>query len=355
MSFLFIGSTGDSAGHTLLTWAILRRLSERGYRVGFVKPFGTRPARIEGTWTDHDALLFKEELALPESLPEICPYPLADGEWKEKETTTSFEDMKRSMEKLSHGKDVLVVMGSKHIFVDDVTRPLPDISIIPALEADLILVHRYRKVSKSVYSILSVCSLLPDSIKGIVFNRVATGELQILREKVVTPMLQRGVPVVTTIPEDPLLSSRSLREIRDILDGEVLCGRGQLEQPVASMTVGSSDLPAELMPFKRAYNKIVLLARSGEMGKEDPAPARPVAGILMTAGRDPASVLIQSAKRAEIPLILVREDTFAVLERLDQSPSILSHRDEAKIRRFSELLDGENSLDRLIDRLRLPR
>ncbi|MBN1105273.1 MAG: AAA family ATPase, partial [Deltaproteobacteria bacterium] len=145
MNFLFVGSTGDYAGHTLVTWAITSRLQERGYKVGFVKPFGTHPVQRDGTWTDHDALLFKEALNLPESLSQICPYPLSDEAWKERGALEVLEDLKGCFQDLSSDRDIMVIMGSRHIFFDDATCPLPDTSFIPELEADFVLIHRYRK------------------------------------------------------------------------------------------------------------------------------------------------------------------------------------------------------------------
>jgi BioD-like phosphotransacetylase family protein len=354
MSFLFIGSTGDNAGHTLLTWAIVKRLTERGVRCGFIKPFGTHPVQVDGLWTDHDAVLFKEALRLSEPLAEICPYPVADSPQKESEAADVLEGLKRSIRKLSEGKDVLVIMGSRHIFYDDAERPLPDISLVPALGADFVLVHRYRQASKSIYSILSVCSLLREHIRGIVFNRVAPADLPSLREKVLPSLVQKGVPALAAVPEDPLLSFRTLREVREVLGGEILSGKADLERPVASMTVGLSDLPSELLLFKRAYNKIVLLSWSDDIRQEGDTVHRPVAGILLTGGRPPAPQLIQAAEKAAIPLLLVQPDTFAVLERLEQSPSVLSWRDEVKLHRFSGMLDRENGLQKLIDRLGVP-
>jgi BioD-like phosphotransacetylase family protein len=76
MAFLFIGSTGDQAGHSLVTWAVARRLLEKGYSVGFFKPFGTCPVNLKGKGTDQDALLFKEVLNLSDPLERICPYLL---------------------------------------------------------------------------------------------------------------------------------------------------------------------------------------------------------------------------------------------------------------------------------------
>ena len=84
MSFLFTGTTGDHAGHSLITWAIARRLVEKGLSVGFMKPFGTHPVNMEGLWTDRDVFLFKEVLNLQEPFNRICPYLLSEETWGNK-------------------------------------------------------------------------------------------------------------------------------------------------------------------------------------------------------------------------------------------------------------------------------
>lgn len=353
MSILFVGSTGDGAGHTLLTWAIAVRLQERGLRVGVVKPFGTHPVRVDGNWTDLDALLFKEALKLQEPLPQICPYPLSEDAWKETGASEILGGLKGALQGLSAEKDVILIMGSRHIFFDDAAFPVPDASFISELGADFVLVHRYRKASKSIYSILSVCSLLRESMVGVIFNRVPQAEFQMVSERVLPSLLQKGVPAVAALPEEPALSFRSLREIKEVIGGEVLSGEEKLERPVASMTVGSADLEGGLLIFRRAYNKIVLLSQTPESEAESPGTTRPIAGVLLTGARLPAPQLVQAARKAEIPLLLVKEDTFAALEKLEQSPSILSARDVVKVRRFMELLDRNGSLEGLLDRLRL--
>ena len=105
MTFLFIGSTGGQAGHTILTWALIERLLEKGFRVGFLKPFGTHPILQDGDWVDHDALLFKSVLQLKEPFADICPYPLADKTTEQQ----SLDDIPRRIKtlaiELSAGKD----------------------------------------------------------------------------------------------------------------------------------------------------------------------------------------------------------------------------------------------------------
>ena len=348
MSFLFIGSTGDRAGHSLITWAIARRLVQKGLSVGFLKPFGTHPINIEGVWADPDTFLFKKVLNLHEPFEQICPYLLSEEAWRQKATDEIIEGLKSLAQELSTGKDILLIMGSKQIFFDDISHHVSDIGIVTGLMADFILVNRYREMSRSIYSILSVSSLLKDRIKGIVLNRVPSEKLEETKNQVIPSLTRKGIPVTTALPEDPVLSFRSLGEIREVLDGKILWGDESLGQPVSGMTVGSADLSGELRLFKRAYNKIILLAPSLDVKIEEASDHRPVAGIILTGGRNPAPQLVQTAKKANAPLMLVKDDTFAVLERLEMSTPPLSPKDEAKVRHFTGLMDNDGSLNRLI-------
>lgn len=352
MSFLFIGSTGDRAGHSLIAWAIARRLVEKGLGVGFIKPFGTDPVHVHGQWTDQDAFLFKEALNLSEPLERICPYLVSDETWRHKGNDEIIEELKTLAREASEGKDLVLILGSKHIFFDDAACPIPDVTLIPELNAEFVLVHRYRKVSKAIYSILSVSSLLRERIRGIVLNRVPPEEIREIQTHLVPSLRTKGIPIYAALPEDPVLSFRSLREMGEVLEGQWLWGE-DLGKPVGEMTVGATDLTEGLLLFKRAYNKIVLLGPTANSA-ESTSP-RPVVGIILTGGRSPAPPILHAAKQADLPLLLVKEDTFAALERLEQTTSRLSPGDEVKVRHMAELMDQEGALDRLLESLKIPR
>ncbi|MCU0595380.1 MAG: AAA family ATPase [Desulfobacterota bacterium] len=348
MPFLFIGSTGDRAGHSLVAWAIARRLLEKGRSVGLIKPFGTDPVHLHGRWTDQDASLFKEALNLSEPLERICPYLVSDETWRHKGSDEILEELKTLAAEVSESKDVVLILGSKHIFFDDAACPIPDVTLIPELNAEFLLVHRYRKVSKAIYSILSVSSLLRDRVRGIVLNRVPPEEVREIQTRLVPSLREKGIPVFAALPEDPVLSFRSLREVGEVLEGEWLWGE-DLGKPVGAMTVGATDLTGGLLLFKRAYNKIILLEPT--FNTAEAAGPRPLAGIVLTGGRSPAPQLLQAAKRANLPLLLVKQDTFPALERLEQSTSHLSPGDDVKVRHILHLMDYEGTLDRFLESL----
>jgi BioD-like phosphotransacetylase family protein len=352
MSLLFIGSTGDRAGHSLITWAIARKFTKMGFRVGFVKPFGTDPVYLGGRWIDHDAYLLKESLNLSEPLETICPFLVSDEAWRTKGRDEIMAEFKTLVQELSESKDILIIMGSKHIFFDDAACPIPDVSFIPELNSDCILIHRYRKVSRTVYSILSVTSLVKKNMKGIILNRIPPEQIHQVTSGMIPTLRQKGIPIASALPEDPVLSFRSLREVGEILEADILWGKELLQKPVGGMTVGSADLRGDLIHFKRAYNKIIILEPSFD---EEEAASRPLAGILLTGGRQPPSLLIQAAEKARMPLLLVEEDTFAALEKLEQSTSHLSPVDEGKVRHVTELMERDGGFNRLVESLGLSR
>jgi BioD-like phosphotransacetylase family protein len=354
MALLFIGSTGDQAGQTLVTWAVIIRLLEKGYRLGFLKPFGTQPVNHDGFWTDHDALLFKTVLGLEVPLDRICPYLLTDESWKQKEPSHILNECRELSASLSEGKDLLIMMGSRHIFFDDASWPVPDMTIVKELMADFVLVNRFRKSSSSIYSILFAYSLLKDLMKGVIINRVAPEKMQAVRDQLIFSLSSKGIRAASAVPEDPVLSLWSLREIRDVLHGEVLWGEEQLDRPVGRMTVGSTPLRGRSLLFKRVYNKIVFLdGLPCERETEVSASSESVAGILLTSGVRPPPQIIEAAAAENIPLLLVKEDTFAVRERLEQDPHHLSSKDESKVLHYTKLMNQDGSLDKLIQQIRI--
>jgi uncharacterized protein len=344
MPFLFIGSTGDHAGQCLATWAIARRLLEKGLKIGFFKPFGSKLINIKDVPIDRDGFLFKEVLNIQEPLEMICPdleSPEKRGQINSQDT---LEKVQSLAQKISKGKDLTLIIGSKHIYFDDIDQSIPDMSLISELEANVVLVHRYRKISTTLYSLLSINSLLGDKIKGIILNRIPDKEFEAVSEKIV-PISEKGGVSIVPVREDPILSLWTIREIVDRLKGQIISGEKFLDRPVEGMTVGASDLEGDLRLFKRVYNKIVLLSPSSDREK--------VAGILLTGNHRPADRVIELAGKNDIPLILVREDAFAIKENLDRCVPTLTPADNDKIIHFTDMLDRQNFLEELINSLEI--
>ncbi len=346
MTFLFIGTTGNQAGQSLVAWAVARRLKERGLTTGFFKPCPTPPLYRHDISGDSDALLFKDALDIQDPLEKICPDLDAWATSDDKDAANLMGEVSSLAAENAVGKDVLLIVGSEHIFFDEVTQLLPDVSLISELGADLILVHRYKKFSTTVYSLLSVISLLRERVKGIIINRVPLDCVAGLKAQIVPVLIQKG-PFVIVLPEDPVLTYKNVGRINQIIGGEIICGEAFLDRLVANITVGAGTLTGDLQVFRRVYNKIVLL------GPED-AGDNP-AGIILTGNRKPADPVLRAAEKSNIPLLLAKEDSFAVKERLENDAPVLTTADENKVIHFTAMMDEDNALNRLVDVLGLQK
>ena len=149
-----------------MTWAISRRLSDKGLKIGLFKPFGTVPIYEDGLWADHDIVLLKDVMGLEEPLELLNPYPSPEKDCSGSHYADIINKIKSISKKLYSKKDILIVIGSNDIFFDGIAQPLPDIALINELNGACILLNRYRKSSASIYSIFSVGSLLKDRLKG---------------------------------------------------------------------------------------------------------------------------------------------------------------------------------------------
>lgn len=351
MPHIFICSTGNQAGQSLITWSIIRKLKEMGLKIGFFKPFGTNFIQKDGLWADQDVVLFKEVLGLEEPLDRLNPYPSIERVISRDNTEEILKNIKALCTEHSEQVDFLLIMGSNDIFFDNSAQPVPDIAIINELNGDCILVNRYTKSSASIYSIFSVTSLLKNKVKGIVINRVPPEIDKGSLDKMVATLTEKGIPITAILPEDPSLSYSTLREIKQVLQGELLCCEEEMGRVVGGMTVGSAYLQGDLSIFKRAYNKIILLKPSIQADwKESPLPKN-IAGILLTGNVYPATQLVSSAKKTGIPLILTKKDTFSTIECLEKKTPVPSAEDIFKVNRFTELMDNDNAFDRLIKSL----
>ncbi|HDR15938.1 MAG TPA: phosphotransacetylase family protein [Desulfobacteraceae bacterium] len=351
MPFLFIGSTGDKAGHSIISWAVADTLRNRGFRVGFFKPFGTHPVQEQDVRSDADAFLFKKVLALETPVEHLCPYPAAEDIPVSRTSEELLTETAEKAEFLARGADVLIVMGRTHMFLDDASHPAPDVSVINRLQADLLVVHRYRKLSTTRYSLLSIASLLKERLRAIVINRIPAPDFERAVNSPAGSFDRSGMPPALLIPEDPRLNYQTLAGAARVLDAEVLSGGEFLQNTLVSkITVGSAVLPEALKLFRRVYHKLILLKPEAD---ELPPTAESVAGIVLTGGGKPAPAVLETAKRAGITLMAVQHDTFTSIDRLEHSSGRLTHYDQYKVERLGEMMEQDGKMKKLIAALKL--
>jgi uncharacterized protein len=351
MPFLFIGSTGDRAGHSIMTWAVAHALRNRGFRVGFFKPFGTHSVQEQDLRSDADAFLFKKVLDLAIPVEQVCPYPSAEDIPVSRTSEELLNETADKARLLERDVDVLIVMGRTHMFLDDASHPAPDVSVINRIEAGLLVVHRYRKLATTRYSLFSIASLLRERLKAFAVNRIPAADFDRAVESLAGSFNRGGMPQLVMLPEDPRLNYQTLAGAASILDATVLAGREFLDTTLVSkMTVGSAVLPDTLKLFRRVYHKLILL--KPRTGATPPASGS-LAGILLTGGVKPVPAILDAAKKAGITLMTADADTFTCIDRLEHSSKTLTPQDGYKMERLLEMMEQNRNMENFIAALKL--
>ena len=343
---LFVSSTGSFAGQTLLAWHLMRRLADRGLSPGFYKPLGYTD---EATGVDPDAALFSRLFALAEPPAALCPFTLQGYREHALEFTEDrfLAQVKERYAEIGPGHGAFVVMGSADIFFEPEFMGLPDHRFIELLDAKVVLVDRYVSESNTVYSALSVGSFLGERLRAIVINRVPPDVEARLREKVSPLARARAGTQIVIVPEDRVLAANPVAHYAALLGGRVLAAPDRLDNLVAETTIGSAPLGGPLRLLKRVFNKVVLLGGTAAQ-LADPAFQPVPCGVLVTSGRLPPDAVVQACRAADVPLVAVPLDSFAILDRLARQRFDLSPAHAFKVERLAALLEGRLDVDRLL-------
>jgi BioD-like phosphotransacetylase family protein len=348
---IVIGSTEENAGRKLFIWALSQRAREKGLQVGLFRPrFSSR--ELGGSSQPEEVLLLKEAMGIGEPLEALAPEIPLERPVPNEDPTELARRIQPHWRKVCEGKDLLLVMGARHVFLDDSSSMVSDIALARALDGHFLLVVKFQDIPRTLYSILNVLSLLGGRLGGVVVNRIPHGEMDEVRRHVSTRVPLGSVPPIFFIPEDPFLAYRTLGDVVRLTGGELLFGSEYLDRLVGGWTIGGSELlSGELSPLKRLYNRVLLLAPQ----EPDSEVRGDVAAIVSTSGRRPPQALMELAEKRRLPLFVIQEDALSLLDKLDKVPPSLTSKDHAKASRMLFLLEKSGPLEAIFQGLGLAR
>jgi len=348
MKKIFISATGVSSGQSLIAWSIAEVLHSRGMRLGFFKPFVTQPIMIDGRVVDRDALLMKEYFHFQDQvmvLSPVVPEQIPPDEVTEEEHLKKID---LSYQEIQENKDALIIMGSKQIFYEAESPYLPDGTLIKRFDCPVILIDKFQSESMSLYSALAVDAFLKDKVKIIIINQVPPERMEAASRKLIPFFEKRGTPIIFLVPQDRMLAAFTVRNIIEIVHGEVLTEKQGLDNLVESTSISSAYLQGSLTLFRRVYNKIILVGFRVDHAGAQPLPPV-ISGILITGGRKPPPIVVSMCEDLGIPLIVSPYDTFTNMERIQKEQIHLTPEDVFKLKRFLQLLGGEEAIRKIVD------
>lgn len=338
MISLYVGSTSGYSGKSLVSMGLGHRFKRDGLKVGYLKPVGILPTKINDILTDNDAWRIYRALELRDPLSEICPVVLTQElavKGYLKDVKGLMGKIEKSCQSLSRDKDIMVVGGYGSIYTGGVLG-LQGLKVIKRLRAKTVIVVKYEGEYVVDY-VLQAMKDLGDKFIGVILNRVVPEYKRALGDYIVPFLKRKGVDILGIIPHDSIVGSITVEELSDMLGGKVLCGHDRLSNLVEHFLIGAMQVDKAIEYFKRARNNAVIVGGD----RSDIQLSAIEAGtecLILTGELYPSEIIIARAEEKNIPILVVRDDTYSVAKKLERLSVRLRLRDKAKVARGMDLV-----------------
>ena len=336
---LYLASTSEYAGKTLLALGLGSIWREAGVKVGYVKPLGKIPVFQEGRLVDGDAAFLAGALGLDAPPEAVCPavitqdlvmaaYRGEDLRLRGKISAAVLDAEARS--------EVLLVGGTANLR-DGVFLGLSPLEFIVNYDCRVVLVDRFEG-EKSMDQVLWAAGALGTRFLGVVFNRVQPAQERFVRETV-TPFFEaRGIRVLGAVPSDPVLGSMSVGTLAESLPAAVACGgEAEMKGMIERFCVGAMDVEHALRVFRGIPRKAVVTG-GHRTDIQLAALETDTLCMVLTGGVSPNELILARAREKGVAILTVPDDTMATVDRFESLLGRMRIREVEKIRRGVEVV-----------------
>jgi len=353
MKTLFITSTCDYCGKTLVALGLSKRLQADGFRVGYMKSLGRFPTTINGVVVDSDAAFMYEILGLDDPLEFVSPAIMTQdviAQAYNGEDLQLEEKIVRAHREVSKDKDVVIV-GGAGTFSEGSLLGVPAKKLVTRLGAQVVVVDKCQR-EVFVDDLMLIRDMLEGSVAGVVLNEVEFPKLDYIERRVIPFLTRNGLNVLGILPKDPILMSVTVRELAETLGGEVLCCEHRLDDLVERFSVGAMNVEGALRYFRKVRSKAVIT------GGDRPdiqlaALETDTRCLILTGNLYPNDIIITRAEERDVPIMVVPRDTLTTVQQVEDITSRLRIRDKRKIDRAIQLVDERLDFSLLYECLRI--
>jgi hypothetical protein len=323
--------------------------------VGFFKPLGVFPTRVDGILTDEDVVFFKELLDLKDPLDTLCPVVLTQellSEVLEGKNVESLADrIRAAFRRVSADKEIVIVIGIGYLWSGLIVG-LSEADFIQEVNGKMLLTERFAWVNRTADRLLAARQELGDRLLGVIFNRVEPKEEHFVEHILAKYLRSRDIDVFGTVPEDPKLGAVTVHEILEYTRGKLLCCEDKLDETVEKFSVGAMSAEAALRHFIRIREKAVITGgdRADIMLAALDTSTK---CLVLTGNLYPNDVVLSRAQQAGVPVIVVPSDTLETIEKFEEIMGRHSIRERKQVEYATRLMNRYIDYDALFKKMGL--
>lgn len=338
MRKIVISSTREDAGKTSVIVGLAKVLNKK---TGYMKPFGDRLLYRKKRLWDNDAALFTNIFGITDDPEDMSiGFDHSKLRYMYDEAATK-QKLNEALAKIGNGKDLLFIEGGKDLFYG-ASIHLSALSVAKHLDAELVVVISgdHDSIMDEISFVKKYVNLAGIKLTGVIINKVQ--DIEEFKHAHISGLNELGVKVLGILPYQVELTHFSVNHLVDRLFAKVLAGESGLNNTVKHIFVGAMSANAALThPQFENENKIIITA--GDRSDMILAALETdTAGIILTNNVLPPSNIISKAAEHNLPLLLVRADTWETVKQIDHMRPLLMKDETEKIKLLEKLAGNIN-------------
>jgi len=334
MVALYMISWGEAAGKTALCVGTGQYLQDKGKKVAYLKPLSVVPQSIGGI--DEDSQFVKQALELEEPKGTLCLNLVPGQTLKARLAEDDFyHPLRQAYNQVAQDVDVVLVEGLGGLG-QDLDMALASQQIVEILDAKVILVVRYSPPLPWAM-IASTCERFGKHLLGIVINQVPKAGIESASRGMISLFGREGIEVLGVLPEERKLLTVSIAELAEHLEAAILCCAEASSELVENVMLGALCVDSGADYFERKAGKVVV-TRGERPDIQLAALATSTKCLVLTGNVPPLPQVLYWAQDKGVPILLAKQDTLAVEEKIEQALVESRFRQPKKLNPLKEIL-----------------
>ncbi|NCC24729.1 MAG: phosphotransacetylase family protein [Deltaproteobacteria bacterium] len=337
---IYVGATSGYSGKNMVAMGLGLKLQKDGFNVGYMKPVGAMPMEKNGVLGDEDAFFVQEVLGLNEDPAKVTPV-VVDQDFKVQAFSGKCENLvpkiKAAYDELSKGKDVMIVAGSGSMFSGRYCH-VDGVTLVKDLNLKCMIIDRYQKELK--YDYLTVIKdLLGDQFIGAVLNDIPTSFNDELNTMLIPFLESKGIHILGVFPSDPLMGAIKIASLAERLGGKIITAHDKADRVVENFLIGTMQVENFMTHFRKTKNSAIIVG-----GDRSDVQLVALEGstqcLILTGNLYPNDIIMTRAEVLNVPIVVVRDDTYTVAQKMESILSRHKLRDMIKIQHGAQLVSS---------------
>lgn len=308
MVVLYVVSAEEAAGKTAICAGLGSYLRGAGRQVGFLKLLVT-----EKNGADGDAAFMQRVLDLPEAVE-------SPGS-----TAGDAKNVKETVDRVSQGKDVVIVEGMLVPASGEFAR---------ALNARVIIVEAYPGAS----GYLDGYKGFGESLLGVVLNKVPASQLPRVRADAPARFGAAGINVLGALPEDRALFAITVGELAAHIQGRILNNDERAADLVENFMLGAMVVDSGLDYFGRKSRKAAVISQNRPDMQMAALETSTRCLILSGSSEPPIYSVLEKAESRGIPIIATETATADIIAGIEDALSSTRFHQEEKLSKLAGMM-----------------